>query len=71
MLTGEYGGKAGFRHVLDGLGPESPDEDLAFQVVQLCNAMTGRPLTNDELSLIAIYPRQLALLFPGLLDAAA
>ena len=32
MLTGEYGGKAGFRHVLDGLGIEvaDGDEDLAF-----------------------------------------
>jgi hypothetical protein len=32
VLTGEYGGKAGFRHVLDGLGIELADgtEDLAF-----------------------------------------
>jgi homocitrate synthase NifV len=27
--------------------------------------MTGRPLTDDELRLIATYPRELALLFPG------
>ncbi|NUR86956.1 MAG: hypothetical protein HOY71_22980 [Nonomuraea sp.] len=67
VLTGEYGGKAGFRHVMDGLGVEVVDEDLAFQVVQLCNAMTGRPLTDDELRLAAGYPRELALLFPGLL----
>jgi homocitrate synthase NifV len=67
VLTGEYGGNAGFKHVLDGLGLSVADGDmeLAFQVVQLCNAMTGRPLTNDELTLIATYPRQLALLFPG------
>jgi isopropylmalate/homocitrate/citramalate synthase len=71
VLTGEYGGKAGFRHVLDGLGVETVDEDLAFRVTQLCNAMTGRPLTNDELMVIASYPRQLALLFPGLLPEAA
>jgi homocitrate synthase NifV len=71
VLTGEYGGKAGFRHVMDGLGLDSPDEELAFQVVQLCNAMSGRPLTDDELGLIARYPRELALLFPGALDAAA
>jgi homocitrate synthase NifV len=67
------GGKAGFRHVMDGLGLEIPaaDEDLAFQLVQLvqlCNAMTSRPLTDDELRLMAGYPRPLALLFPGLLD---
>ncbi|MGN9788904.1 LeuA family protein [Nonomuraea sp. ZG12] len=65
VLTGEYGGKAGFRHVMDGLGVEVREEDLAFRLVQLCNAMTGRPLTDDELRLIATYPRELALLFPG------
>jgi len=67
VLTGEYGGKAGFRHVMDGLGIEVTDEDLTVQLVQLCNAATGRPLTDDELRLIAAYPHQLALLYPGLL----
>ena len=45
VLTGEYGGKAGFRHVLDGLGIElaAGDEDLVFKLVQLTNAATGRP----------------------------
>jgi homocitrate synthase NifV len=28
----------------------------------------GKPLTDDELRLIAAYPQQLALLFPGLLS---
>jgi isopropylmalate/homocitrate/citramalate synthase len=67
VLTGEYGGKAGFRHVMDGLGIEvaREDEELVFQLVQLCNAQTSRPLTDDELRLIAGYPRQLALMFPG------
>ncbi|NUP77841.1 MAG: hypothetical protein HOV96_09880, partial [Nonomuraea sp.] len=65
VLTGEYGGKAGFRHVMDGLGVDVTDEDAAFRLVQLCNAMTGRPLTDDELRLIATYPRELSLLFPG------
>ncbi|GAA4097144.1 homocitrate synthase/isopropylmalate synthase family protein [Actinomadura miaoliensis] len=68
VLTGEYGGRAGFRHVLDGLGVEPADEETAFRLVQLCNAMTGRPLTDDELRLIATYPHELALLFPGGLD---
>jgi isopropylmalate/homocitrate/citramalate synthase len=70
VLTGEYGGKAGFHHVMDGLGIEiaDGDDDLAFEVVQLCNAMTGRPLTDDELRLIAGYPRQLALMFPGMVS---
>ncbi len=70
VLTGEYGGMAGFRHVLDGLGIEIADgnEDLAFRLVQLCGSATGKPLTDDELRLIAAYPHQLALLYPGLLS---
>ena len=70
VLTGEYGGLAGFRHVRDGLGIEiaRADEDLVFKLVQLCAAATGKPLTDDELRLIAAYPRQLALLYPGLLS---
>ena len=66
VLTGEYGGKAGFRHVMDALGVEVADEEVSFRLVQLCNAMTGRPLTDDELRLIAAYPEQLAPLFPDL-----
>jgi citrate (Re)-synthase len=68
VLTGEYGGKAGFRHVMDGLGIEVTDEELTFKLVQLCGAATSRPLTDDELRLIGGYPHQLALLYPGLLD---
>jgi homocitrate synthase NifV len=67
VLTGEYGGKAGFRHVLDGLGlaVAAGEEDLVFSLVQRCASATGKPLTDDELRLIAGYPRELALLFPG------
>src|ERR1700742_1385004 len=70
VLTGEYGGQAGFRHVLDGLGlvVDGGDQELVFQLVQLCAAATGRPLTDDELRLIAGYPHQLALLYPGVLS---
>ena len=67
VLTGEYGGKAGFRHVMDGLGVQvgPADEELVFQLVQLTNAATGRPLCDDELRLLATYPHELALLYPG------
>ncbi len=66
VLTGEYGGMAGFRHVMDGLGIASgEDEELIFQLVQLCAAATSKPLTDDELRLIAAYPRELSLLYPG------
>jgi homocitrate synthase NifV len=68
VLTGEYGGKAGFRHVMDGLGAEVADEELSVKLVQLCGAAAGKPLTDDELRLIAAYPQQLALLYPGLLS---
>jgi isopropylmalate/homocitrate/citramalate synthase len=70
VLTGEYGGKAGFRHVMDGLGVgvADDDEDLVFSLVQLCASATGKPLTDDELRVISQYPRELALLFPGQLS---
>jgi homocitrate synthase NifV len=49
-----------------GLGIEtSGDEDLIFRLVQLCGAATGKPLTDDELRLIAAYPHEIALLYPG------
>jgi citrate (Re)-synthase len=68
VLTGEYGGLAGFRHVMDSLGIEvsDADEELTFKLVQLCASATGKPLTDDELRLIAAYPAELALLYPGL-----
>jgi isopropylmalate/homocitrate/citramalate synthase len=70
VLTGEYGGMAGFRHVMDGLGIEigAGQEDLVFRIVQLCASATGKSLTDDELRLIAAYPEQLSLLYPGLMD---
>ena len=67
VLTGEYGGKAGFRHVLGELGIEVTEEDVTCQLGQLCNASTGRPLSDDERRLIAGHPRELSLLYPGLL----
>jgi homocitrate synthase NifV len=69
VLTGEYGGMAGFRHVMDGLGIDvGTDAGLIFGLVQLCAAATSKPLTDDELRLIAAYPRELSLLFPGQLS---
>jgi homocitrate synthase NifV len=68
VLTGEYGGLAGFRHVMESLDIEVGDEQLTFTVVQLSNAATGRPLTDDELRFIAAYPSQLALLYPSYID---
>jgi homocitrate synthase NifV len=36
-----------------------------FSLVQLCASATGKPLTDDELRVIAGYPHQLAVLFEG------
>jgi homocitrate synthase NifV len=68
VLTGEYGGMAGFRHVMDSLGIGVSAPDLTFRLVQVCAAATSKPLTDDELRLIAAYPQELALLYPGLLS---
>jgi isopropylmalate/homocitrate/citramalate synthase len=66
VLTGEYGGMAGFRHVTDGLGiGVAEHEDLIFKLIQLCASATGKPLTDDELRLIAAYPLELSELYPG------
>ena len=61
ILTGEYGGIAGFRHVYDGLGIHFPNDETARQIlelVQYANAHTRKPLTDDELRFIARYPKQ-------------
>jgi isopropylmalate/homocitrate/citramalate synthase len=70
VLTGEYGGRAGFQHVMDALGLEvaTEDRDLTFKLVQLCNAASGRPLTDDELRVITAHPHELALLYPDYLS---
>jgi len=66
VLTGEYGGMAGFRHVMDGLGIDVAEhEELTFKLVQLCASATSKPLTDDELRLIAAYPIELSELYPG------
>src|SRR3984957_19887549 len=70
VLTGEYGGMAGFRHVMDGLAIEvGPDDaDPVFRLVQLCASPTSKPLPDDQLRLIAACPPELSLLFPGQLS---
>ncbi len=59
ITTGEYGGLKGFRHVYGKLGIEFPDDNEAkkvFEIVQYANLHTQKPLTDDELRLIARYP---------------
>ncbi|MDO8472916.1 MAG: homocitrate synthase [Dehalococcoidia bacterium] len=64
ITTGEYGGLAGFRHVYARLGIHFLDDNKAENILELvryANAHTQRPLTDDELRLIANYPDQVRL----------
>lgn len=64
ITTGEYGGIAGFRHVYARLGIHFLDDNRAENILELvryANAHTQRPLTDDELRLIANYPDQVRL----------
>ncbi len=59
ITTGEYGGIKGFRHVYSKLGIEFHDDSEARKIldlVQYANLHTQKPLTDDELRLIAHYP---------------
>ncbi|BCB96246.1 homocitrate synthase [Dissulfurispira thermophila] len=59
ITTGEYGGIKGFRHVYSKLGIEFHDDGEARKIldlVQYANLHTQKPLTDDELILIAHYP---------------
>ncbi len=59
ITTGEYGGIKGFRHVYDKLGIRFRNDSEARSVlnlVQHANMHLQKPLTDDELRLIARYP---------------
>ena len=59
ITTGEYGGIKGFRHVYSKLGIEFHDDNEARRILELAqyaNLHTQKPLTDDELRLIAHYP---------------
>jgi homocitrate synthase NifV len=59
ITTGEYGGIKGFRHVYSKLGIEFHDDNEARSILELAqyaNLHTQKPLTDDELRLIAHCP---------------
>lgn len=59
ITTGEYGGIKGFRYVCDSLGISFCNDNEArsiLNLVQYANIHTQKPLTDDELRLIAGYP---------------
>ena len=66
ITTGEFGGLAGFRHVYDTLGitfSSNEEAQRILELVQLANAHTQLPLTDDELRFIANYPEQASMIF--------
>ena len=67
VLTGEYGGKAGFRHVLDGLGVSRGAERGGPGVLPGPAVRVRHRQAADRRRAAADrrVPRQLALLFPG------
>lgn len=59
ITTGEYGGVKGLRYVYNKLGIEFHDDNEARRIldlIQYANLHTQKPLTDDELKLIAQYP---------------
>ncbi len=59
ITTGEYGGLKGFRYVCNKLGihfPNDGEAKRALELVQYANLHTQKPLTDDELRFIALYP---------------
>lgn len=59
ITTGEYGGVKGFRHVYSKFEVEFHDDNDArriLEIAQYANLHTQKPLTDDELKLIASYP---------------
>lgn len=63
ISMGAYSGLSGFRHVYERLGVSFPDDATArrvLQLVQLANLQTLKPLTDDELVLIAEHPEIVA-----------
>ncbi|MGO9614465.1 MAG: homocitrate synthase [Dissulfurispiraceae bacterium] len=59
ITTGEYGGIKGLRYVYSKLGIEFHDDGEARKIldlIQYANLHTQKPLTDDELRLIAKYP---------------
>jgi isopropylmalate/homocitrate/citramalate synthase len=59
ITTGEYGGIKGFRHVYDTLDIYFNNDEEArtiLELVQYANLHTQKPLTDDELRLIARHP---------------
>jgi isopropylmalate/homocitrate/citramalate synthase len=61
ITTGAYGGIKGFRNVYDRLEVEFHSDEEAREIldlVRLANVTSGKPLTEDELKFVALYPEE-------------
>lgn len=58
ITTGEYGGIKGLLHVYEQLGIELESPRDTLRLVQYANLHNQKPLTPDELRLIAKYPAE-------------
>lgn len=60
IITGQYSGIAGFRHVMNKRGLPFKNDEEARQVLELvryANVESHKPLVEDELDFIAKYPQ--------------
>lgn len=65
ITTGEYGGLSGLHYVYERLGIYFNSQEEALDIlrlVQVANAHTHMPLTNDELRFIANHPEEVRLI---------
>ncbi len=67
ITTGEYGGRAGMRHVCEQYGIEVFDETEMLELIMAVNAHNQLPLTADEIRFIAEHPdevREIVSIYP-------
>ena len=67
ITTGEYGGRAGMRHVCEQHDIPIFDEQEMLELIMAVNAHNQLPLTPDEIRFIATYPdevRQIIRVWP-------
>jgi len=60
IITGQYSGISGFRHVMGKRGMQFKDDEEARRVLELvryANVESHKPLVEDELDFIARYPQ--------------
>jgi len=62
ITTGEYGGRAGMRHVCEQHGIPIFDDQEMLELIMAVNAHNQLPLTPDEIRFIGEHPEEVRLL---------